>query len=112
METQVLYYITGLLTASGIIIIWNFSTISIHFLSWMYKDRKIITVEDLGDAIAEKHPNIAELLYCPLCLGFWVSMALASAFWYLNDLSPWFIPICGFSWPLFIFLFYKHLDKQ
>ena len=106
-----LLYISGMLTASGIIIIWNFSFISIHLLSWMYKDADIITVDDLAEAIAEKHPNISELLFCPICLGFWVSLAISSLMFYINSTSPWFIPICAFSWPLFIFLFYKYIEK-
>jgi len=112
MEEYILYYIAGALTSSGLIIIWNFSTIAIHLLSWMYKDLDIVTVDDLADAISEKHPNISELLFCPICLGFWVSLIVSSLFYYINSLSYWFIPLCGFSWPLLIFMFYKHLDKD
>lgn len=111
MTELILYYIAGMLTSSGVIIIWNFSTIAIHLLSWMYKNKTITTVDDLADAIAEKHPNISELLFCPICLGFWVSLAVAASFYYVNNLSYWFIPICGFSWPLFIFTAYKYLDE-
>lgn len=100
----------GALISSGIIILWNFSYISVHLLSRFYKDRDIDGIEELADAIAEKHPTLSELLFCPLCLGFWVSIGAATAITLLNELSYWFIPCSGFSWPLFIFLFYKHFD--
>ena len=112
MIDLIFYYLTGAMMVSGIIIIWNFSTISIHALSWLYKDREIITIDDMADAIAEKHPNISELLYCPLCLGFWVSLISACAIYYINSLTYWFIPVCAFSWPLIIFIFYKILDSK
>lgn len=112
MIDLVIYYILGSLISSCIIIIWNFSGISIHLLSRFYKDKIIVTVLDMGDAIAEKHPTISELLYCPLCLGFWVSGLIASLFYYFNNLNWLFIPCCAFSWPLIIFIFFKLLDER
>lgn len=112
MQELIFYYTAGMLVSSGIIIIWNFSTISIHALGWIYKDRDITTIYDLGDAIAEKHPNISELLYCPICLGFWTSIITASVFCYVNSLTYFFIPVCGFSWPLFIYLFYNYFNNH
>jgi hypothetical protein len=112
MIELILFYITGMLVSSGIIVIWNFSSISIHLLGWIYKDVAIITLDDLADAIAEKHANISELLYCPICLGFWISVGTSSAFYYINSLNLWFIPISSFSWPLFIFMFYKLLNNN
>lgn len=112
MIESIYYYITGLLFTSGVIIIWNFSSISIHLLSWLYKDKFIVTIDDLFDAISEKHPNIAELLFCPMCLGFWLSLATSAVIFKVNQTSPWFIPVSAFSWPLFIFITYKLLDKK
>jgi len=112
MIELIVLYTAGMLVSSGMIIIWNFSFISVHFLGWMFKGKDIITVEDLADAIAEKNPNLSELLFCPICLGFWLSLLIAALMWYINSTSLWFIPICGFSWPLFIFLFYKHIEKS
>lgn len=111
-QDPILLYIMGMLVSSGAITIWNFSFISVHLLSWIYKDKDIVTVDDLAEAIAEKHPNLSELLFCPICLGFWLSLAVASIIFLQCQTSPWFIPVCGFSWPLFIFLFYKHIEKQ
>ena len=92
--------------------IWNFSSISIHFLSWIYKDKFIVTIDDLFDAISEKHPNIAELLFCPMCLGFWVSLATSFAIYRINDTSIWFIPVSAFSWPLIMLIIYNILHKK
>jgi len=112
MLETVYYYISGLLFCTGIITIWNFSSISMHALSWIYKDKFIVTIDDLFEAISEKHPNIAELLFCPMCLGFWVSLATSILIQQLNNTSIWFIPVAAFSWPLFIFITYKILDKK
>lgn len=112
LTNLIILYVIGMLASSGFIIIWNFSFISIHLLSWIYKDKDIVTVDDLAEAIAEKHPTLSELLFCPVCLGFWVSLLVSSLMFYLNNTSAWFIPLCGFSWPLFIFLFYKHIEKS
>lgn len=108
----ILLYSSGLLFCSGLIIIWNFSSISIHLLSWIYKNQSIITIDELAEAISEKNPKISELLFCPLCLGFWVSVATSTLIFYLNNISYWFIPIASFSWPLFILLIYKHIEKS
>lgn len=105
-------YVTGLLFCSGVITIWNFSFISIHLLSWLYKDKSIITIDELAEAISEKNPKISELIFCPLCLGFWLSLSTATLIFYLNKLSLWFIPVCAFSWPIFILLLYKHIEKS
>ena len=112
MSELIIYYLLGALVASGAIVVWNFSYISLHFLSWIYKDKEIDSIEDLADAIGEKHETLSELLFCPLCLGFWVSLTIASTMAVLNNFSYWFIPCCGFSWPLFIFFFYKYFDKN
>lgn len=112
MTELIIYYILGALISSCIIIIWNFSGISIHLFSRFYKDQEIITVIDMGDAIAEKHPTLSEFLYCPLCLGFWVSAGVAALFYYFNSLNLLFIPCCAFSWPLIIFIFFKTLDQK
>ena len=112
MSDLIIMYLAGMLTASGAIIIWNFSYISLHFLSFLFKDKDLVTVDDLADAIAENHPTLSELLFCPVCLGFWLSLGISSIICYLNNFNYWFIPICGFSWPLFIFLFYKHIESK
>jgi hypothetical protein len=111
-ELIIIYYLLGALVASGLITVWNFSYISVHLLSWIYKDHEIDSVEDLADAIGEKHPTLSELLFCPICLGFWVSLSIATIITLLNNFSYWFIPSAGFSWPVFILFFYKYFSKD
>lgn len=105
-------YVIGLFFVCGIIVIWNFSFISVHLLSWIYKEKIIITVDDLAEAISENHPKISELIFCPLCLGFWLSVATSFLIYYVNNLSLFFIPVCAFSWPTFTLLLYKHIEKS
>lgn len=107
---EILFFICGGLVSSGIITIWNFSYISIHTLGWLYKNENFDQIDDLALRIAQKHPKISELLFCPLCLGFWVSIATAIIITYFNNFNYWFIPICAFSWPIFIFYFYKKFE--
>ena len=111
-ENTVLLYVIGMLVSSGIIIIWNFSFISVHLIGWIFKNKDIVTVDDLAEAISENHPNLSELLFCPVCLGFWLSIGISTLICQINQTSYWFIPACAFSWPLFIFLFYKHIEKS
>jgi hypothetical protein len=107
MTDLIIYYIFGALTSAGIITIWNFSSISIHLLSWLYKDQEIETIDEMADAISDKHPNISELLYCPTCLGFWVSIITATTITLINDLSYWFIA-SSISWAVPILISYYH----
>jgi len=107
MSDLIIYYIFGGLTSAGIITIWNFSSISIHLLSWIYKDQDIDTIDEMADAISDKHPNISELLYCPTCLGFWVSILVATAITLINNLTYWFIS-SAISWSLIILISYYY----
>lgn len=109
-STEILFFIMGGLLSSGIITIWNFSFISIHAIGWIYKDENFDTIDDLALRISQKHPKLSELLFCPLCLGFWLSIFLSILITYLNDFSLWYIPICAFSWPVFIFYFFKKFE--
>ena len=111
MTELIVLYIIGGLVSSGIIIIWNFSYISIHLLGGFFKGRDIEDVDQLASCIAEKYPTLSEFLFCPLCLGFWVSILIACLMVDVNNLNPWFIPSCGFSWPLMIFFFFKYFDE-
>lgn len=112
MKELIMLYLIGGLICSGIIIIWNFSYISIHLLGRFYKNKEIDSVDDLADCIAEKHPTFSEFIFCPLCVGFWLCAVVASLIFYLNNLSVWFIPACAFSWPLMIFFFFKYFDNE
>lgn len=107
MTDLIIYYIFGALTSAGIITIWNFSSISIHLLSWIYKDQDIDTIDEMADAISDKHPKISELLYCPTCLGFWISASVATAITLVNGLTYWFIS-SAISWSVIILISYYH----
>jgi len=107
---EIIFFIVGGLMSSGIITIWNFSYISIHLIGWIYKEEHFDEIDDLAFRISQKHPKLSELLFCPLCLGFWVSLTIAISITYIHSFSYWYVPICAASWPILIFYFYKKFE--
>lgn len=112
MTNLVILYIFGALISTGVVVIWNYTFIRIHLLGWLFPDTDLETIEDFDDAVGENHPKIAELISCPLCLGFWVSAWVALLIASSNELTFGFIIGSAFSWPLFILLSHYFFDKN
>lgn len=108
---EIIFFILGGLMTSGLITIWNFSFISIHLLGVFFPNEEFDDIDDLALRIAQKYPKISELLFCPLCLGFWISIAVSAALTFLNNFNPMYIICCALSWPVFIFYFYKKFES-
>jgi len=111
LTEQIVFFILGGLMASGIITIWNFSFISIHLIGLFYPNEDFDDIDELALRIAQKHPKFSELLFCPLCLGFWVSIIVSSAITYFQNFNPLYILCCICSWPILIYYFYHKFEK-
>lgn len=116
MDNIILYFI-GAAISCCLINIWLFTNIALHigsFLRLIKKEDEIDSRFDLQLWIENKSAILGELLHCPFCLGFWVSLAVSYIIFYLNNLSLWFILSSAFSWPLLIYFTYglcKYISK-
>ena len=104
------FYFLGCLITCSLMTTWFNTLIGVHFFELfglIKKSDEVFTWEDFQLWLEEKSSFFGELLSCPLCLGFWVSIIISSVITYVNELTPYFILSSAFSWPLFIFAFYK-----
>ena len=118
-------YFLGLSIASSCIIAWFFTTFPVHIWKIFFTFRKnkkirngevpeeeeIFTWEEWSDRMLIKSPFFGELLSCPICLSFWTSLSVAGVLVLINDITPWFMLACMFSWPSLIYFMYKTLAK-
>jgi len=107
----VILYIFGALISTGIMVIWNYTFIRIHLFGWIFKDKDIVTIEEFDDEVEERSPKLAELISCPLCLGFWVSVLVATTITLINQIHTGFIVGSAFSWPTLILLTHYFFDN-
>jgi hypothetical protein len=115
MTKLILYYVLGALMACGTLTIWFNTHLPLHLFKAILilkEEDEVFTWDDWQLWLEEKNAFFGELLGCPLCSGFWVSVAISTAFMLIHELSPLFIPACALSWPLFIFFTYKHLSDD
>jgi hypothetical protein len=115
MKELIFYYILGCLISCSWITTWFNTLIGLHFcqiLRLVKKDDELFTWDDWQLWLEEKSAFFGELLSCPLCFGFWVSIFVSSVITYINELNYYFILSAAFSWPLFIFISYKFLSQD
>ena len=114
MKELILPYILGAFISSSWICTWFISDLPVHLfkgLRLIKEKDEVFTWEEWSEWLSTKTEFFAALLSCPLCFGFWTSLFVSSAIWYVNDLTPYFILSSAFSWPLFIYYFYHKLSK-
>ncbi len=105
-------YILGALINSWFICTWFFTSLPLHlFKPFIKKEDEIYSWEDWNNWLMLKNDFIAELLGCPLCLGFWSSVIISNLVANINELDYKFILAGAFTWPLIAFVFYKKLEK-
>ncbi len=107
----VILYIFGALISTGIMVIWNYTFIRVHIFGGLLGVKKDSTIEEFDDAVDEFNPKLAELISCPLCLGFWVSFFVASILYVVNQFHPGLIIGFALSWPLFILAAHYFFDN-
>jgi hypothetical protein len=108
-------YVLGALLTSGALTLWFFSNLPIHLLKTLRvisEEDEVYTWDDLQIVLSTKSSFWGELLSCPLCLGFWTSLGIAIILQQICVLSPWFIPSCIFSWPVFLYFFYSKFSTE
>ena len=107
----IIFYFLGALITSSLIVTWFGTTLAVHMsktIRILDKDSDIFTWEEWSDYMLERHPFFGDLLSCPLCLGFWFSVIVATILSYLNpEVGYWFIAASGFSWPLISYLAFR-----
>lgn len=107
----ILFYFLGALITSSVIVTWFGTTLAVHIskkLRLLNSDLDIYTWEEWSDYMLIRYPFFGELLSCPLCLGFWVSLVVATILSAINPVvGYWFIAASGFSWPLISYLAFR-----
>ena len=112
MDT-IFLYILGALINSWFICTWFFTSLPLHlFKPFIPKELEIYSWEDWSNWLMYKNTFIAELLGCPLCLGFWSSLCVGTLIAWVNDLSLGFIFAGWFSWPVLSFALCKKIAKE
>jgi hypothetical protein len=115
MREYIIFYTLGALISSSWICTWFFSNLPVHLFTWcglLKKKDEVFTWEEWSEWFYNKNHFFGEMTSCPLCFGFWVSVAVASLITYLNNFPYLFIAAAAFSWPLFIYIFYTLLNKD
>jgi hypothetical protein len=90
LESILVFYILGVLISTTLVISWFFTSLPLH-LTKIIAFGKIETAcnnwaEWLG-WVKSKSTLLAELLGCPICFSFWVSLSVASIIAMLNGLA-------------------------
>ena len=115
MNTYIIYYILGALMACGTLTIWFNTHLPLHIFKATFllkKEDEVFTWEDWQLWLEDKSSFFGELLSCPLCSGFWVSVIISSTLAIMNELSLFFIPASALSWPVFILFTYKFFRNE
>ena len=113
MSDLILLYILGALINCWFICTWFFTSLPLHlFKPFIKKEAEVYSWEDWNVWLMFRSEFWAELLGCPLCLGFWVAMAIGGIVTTLNSLGTPFMLACGFSHPFISFVAYKLLEKE
>ena len=115
MKEYIIFYGLGALISSSWICTWFFSDLPVHLFKWigfLKKKDEVFTWEEWSEWFSKKNEFFGEMMSCPLCFGFWTSVIVSSIITYINEFSYYFILSAAFSWPLFIFIFYKNLSKH
>ena len=110
-----LIYALGALIVSGMTTLWFFSNLPIHIfkiLRLIKTDDEVYTWDEWQMWTCARSSFFGELLSCPLCLGFWLSLAVSEFLTYMQTLTPWFIPASVLSWPVFIYFFYSKFSTE
>ena len=114
-QDLIVAYFLGAALTSGLMTLWFFSNLPIHLFKLMRvvkEEDDVYTWDDFQITISTKSSFWGELLSCPLCLGFWVSLAVAACIQQLCSFSIMFVPIGAFSWSTFIYFFYSKFSTE
>tara|TARA_Y100000593_G_C4180388_1_gene271759 strand:+ start:210 stop:554 length:345 start_codon:yes stop_codon:yes gene_type:complete len=114
MSDLIFLYILGAFVNSWFICTWFFTSLPLHLFKLIMSKEvrsKVYSWDDWNNWLMCHSPFIAELLGCPLCLGFWSALVAAIVITSINSLTIGFLLSGWFTWPLFAFCFYKTLEK-
>lgn len=109
----ILLYILGALINCWFICTWFFTSLPVHlFKPFIKKEAKVYLWEDWSRWLMWRNEFLAELLGCPLCLGFWVALPISAIIAWTNNLEVSFVFACWFSHPFISFVAHKFLEKE
>ena len=112
MVDLILIYILGALINSWFICTWFFTSLPLHLFHYFIpQELEVDSWDEWNSWLLCENEFMAELLSCPLCLGFWSSLLVGTLVAWANDLSVGFIFAGWFSWPLISFIIYKKMEK-
>jgi|TARA_B110001454_G_C12694240_1_gene423606 hypothetical protein len=96
-------YFWGLIISTNLVITFYVSTFKLKILEWvcalLKKEHNVITAQDFDDYVVEKLGAFGEMLSCPLCFGFWLSLVVSTSMQQYFDLPAYYIVFSIFSWP-------------
>ena len=109
----ILFYILGAAINCWFICTWFFTSLPVHLFSpFIKKEAEVYSWEDWNAWLMFRNGFLAELLGCPLCLGFWAALAVGVIMAWANNLELPFIFACWFSHPFISFVAFKLFEKE
>lgn len=97
------FYLWGLLICANLIITFYSSSIKIKvfelFCFVFKKKHEVVTLEDFDDYVFRNWGAFGEMLTCPLCFGFWLSILISTIMQQYFNLPAHYIIFSAFSWP-------------
>jgi hypothetical protein len=114
IRSLLVFYLLGYLVSTTLIVAWFFTSFPLHLtrlVTFGQLEHSTATWGDWLTWVRSHSATAAELLGCPICLGFWISLLVASIVARVNGLTMWFIPSAALSWPALIFGAFKLLSR-
>ena len=109
-------WLVGFVVMANLMAAWFFSNFPQHLWNTLrLSEDQVYTKDDLMSAAIQRFGSFGDLWVCPICLGTWMSTAVASAlplFYPLHGLQCLqFIAAAAFTWPVCFYLLYGILKR-
>ena len=96
-------YSWGLVITTNLLIVFYVSTLKIKIFetlcSLIKKKHEVFTLEDFDDYAFRNWGAFGEMLGCPLCFGFWLSLIVSIAIQQYFPLPLYYVVFSALSWP-------------
>ena len=103
-------WILGFVITANLLSAWFFSNFPQHLWSALHQD-PVFTKDDLACAAVTRYGGFGDLWVCPLCLGTWMSVFVATTLSCVTAPGIAFILTSVFTWPVCFYLLYGILKR-
>lgn len=105
----------GFTLTANLLAAWFFSNFPQHLWNLVHRHDTVFTKDDLTTAAVGRYGSWGDLWVCPICLGTWISLLVATGLGVLTDVSLVhglrFAAFSALSWPLYFYLLYGVLKR-